>query len=189
VSDIPSGLKRLRTETGKGSPSYLALPLEFSKISGPRHVIACNRPFENKTIPLVLFHKAFGIFKDRCKAAPSERALALLEKLTFKACEWYQDETKRRTAIQSVFSEHLGLDFPERKIPGTEFTTDGALMGVVMPAAIRECKNEDKGHALNQAILYYCGFVRVATADPHRSHNLKSSFPCILMVDMGMSAL
>ncbi len=132
----------------------------------------------------MLFHKAFGIFKDRCKAAPSERALAFLEKLTFKACEWYQDETKQRSAIQSVFSEHLGLDFPERKIPGTGFTTDGALMGVVMPAAIRGCKNDtDQGRVLNQAILYYCGFLSVALADPHRFHNLKSSFPCILIVD------
>ena len=186
MSDIPSGLKRLRTETGKGSPSYLALPLEFSKISGPRHVMACNRPFENNTIPLVLFHKAFGIFKDRCKAAPSERALAFLEKLTFKACEWYQDETKRRSAIQSVFLEYLGLDF----IPGTEFTTDGALMGVVMPAVIRECKNDTaQERALNRAILYYCRFLSVALADPHRAYNLKSSFPSILVVDTGMSAL
>jgi len=186
-TDIPSGLKRLRAETCKGSPSYLALPLEFSKISGPHHTIACNRPFEVDTIPLVLFHKAFGIFKDRCKAAPSERALALLEELTFKACEWYQDETKQRSAIQSVFSEHLGLDFPFLA-PNLQAT--GPLMGVVMPPAIRECKyDKDKGHALNRAILYYCRFLCVALADPHRFHNLKSSFPCILMVDTGMSAL
>jgi len=146
---------------------------------------ATARSSEYNTIPLALVHKAFEIFTDRCKAAPSRRALDFLNELTPKTCEWYEDETQRRSAIQSVFSEHLGILFSEKKIPYTEFMTDGCLMSNVIPAAIRECKNE-KGPALNQAILCYSGFLRDVLLNPRRPRNLNTCFPCILMVDIGM---
>jgi hypothetical protein len=133
----------------------------------------------------VLLHEAFGIFKDRCKAAPSERALTFLGELTAEACKWYQDETKRRSAIRSVFEEHLGVRFHQEQVPNTESTTDGNLTVIVMPPAIRECRD----HALNLAILNYSRFLYEALIDHRHFFNFNTSFPCILMVDMGISAL
>jgi hypothetical protein len=144
--------------------------------------------YNTVTLPLVLLHEAFGIFKDRCKAAPSERALAFLDELTAKVCEWYQEETHRRSAIRSMFQWRLGVQFHEEKVPNTEFTTDGNLVCIVMPAAIIKCKDHT-GHALDPAILYYCRFLDEAPAYHRHFYNFNTSFPCILMVDMGMSAL
>ena len=175
------------TEIGKALPSTLAASIEFSKITGPGHDIAYNRPFEYNTLPLVLLHEAFGIFKDRCKAAPSARALAFLNELAVQACKWYLDKTSRRSAIQTVFAHSLGLQFRE-KVSKTEFTTDGNLVVIVMPAAVRECKSYT-GNALSQVIRYYCRFLEVALIGRRHFYNSNTSFPCILMVDMGMSAL
>ncbi len=160
----------------------MAEPHEFSRIVGLDHLIACNRPFEYKTLPLALLHKAFGIFTDRCKAAPSARALEFLNKLALTTCVWYQEETQRRSAVQSVFQKHLGIRFDSGKIFNTEYTTDGHLVVNIMPAAIRECKN-NSGNALSQAIIHYSHFLLNAVTP-----NFKTTFPCILMVDMGMSA-
>ena len=165
----------------------MAEPYEFCQISGPNHAIACNRPFEYGTLPVALQHEAFGIFKDRCKAPPSKRSLLFLDKVAFKACEWYKEETQRRTAIQSAFEE-LDIRFHVEKVPNTEFTTDGNLVINIMPAAIRECKNHS-GHALNQVILCYTRFVLEALSDPQRSFTLDTTFPCILMTDIGISVL
>jgi hypothetical protein len=74
------------------------------------------------------------------------------------------------------------------KVPNTEFTTDGNLVINIMPAAIRECNNHS-GHALNQVILYYTRFVLEALTDPHRPFTLDTTFPCILMTDIGISVL
>lgn len=109
------------------------------RVTGPGHAIACNRPFEHNTLPLALLHNAFGIFKDRCKEAPSERALTFPGKLTAETCKWYQDETKQRSAIQSVFEEHLGIRF-HQKVPNTESTTDGNLMVIGYCHACRNPK-------------------------------------------------
>jgi len=119
------------TEIGKALPipSSLTIPYRFSQIVGPDHSIACNRPFEYNALPLVLLHEAFGIFEDRCKAAPSERALAFLNELTAKVCEWYQEETQCWSAIRSVFQWHLGVQFQEEKVPNTEFTSSSVLQG------------------------------------------------------------
>ncbi|KAF8339438.1 hypothetical protein F5887DRAFT_979972 [Amanita rubescens] len=181
--DPPSQLKRLRMEIAE-APSLLAVSSEFQKITGPEHGIAFNRPFEPFTIPLVLLHEAFAIFKDRCEKAPSERALICLSKLVPVACEWHGLELSRRTAIQSVIAQHTGLQFREQKVPGTEFTTDGNLAIIVMPAAIRECKKEH-GNVLNQAILYYANFLSKTHEDHRRFYNFNTRFPSILMVDMG----
>ncbi len=62
--DEPETVKRLKLEIGKASPSTLVFPNEFQKITGPNHAIGCNRPFEMTTIPLVLLHEVFGLFKD-----------------------------------------------------------------------------------------------------------------------------
>ena len=75
-TDIPWGVELLKTEISKVAPSPLAAPHNFSQIAGPGHIIACNRPFEYNTLPHALRHEPFGNIKDRCKAVPSERALA-----------------------------------------------------------------------------------------------------------------
>ena len=109
-----------------------------------------------------------------------------LNELAPVACQWYGSELERRPKIADVLAVHVGLRFHEQKIPGMEYTTDGNLVIIVMPAAIRECQNEH-GDPLNQAILYYANFLRNAFESPHRFHNCDSRFPCILLVDMGMS--
>lgn len=135
----------------------------------------------------MLHHEAFGIFKDRCKAAPSERALTFLDEHTAKGFTWYQEEARRRTAILSVFEEHLGVRFHAEKIPYTDFTTDGNLAVTVMLAAIREARNQT-GPALNRAIINYSQFLYDIFAH-HRFYNFSTAFPCILVVEMGTFAL
>jgi hypothetical protein len=185
--DMPHPIKRMKYKVEKGSPSSMASPRLFKTIVGPTGVIGCNRPYETDTIPVALLHPAFGIFKDRCKEPPSELALSLLNTLTPVACEWHDYKIQRRTIIRGMFQKYLALDFLEQKIPGTEYVTDGNLKVIVMPAAIRECKNEHSGEPLNQAILYYMNFLKHAFT-AHQYHNVDSRFPCILLIDMGTSA-
>lgn len=131
--DPPPEVKRLRKEFVK-TPSLLATPHQWQKITGPEQVIAYNRPFEPFTISLVLLHEAFAIFKDRSEKPPSERALICLNELVPVACKWHDREL---SAMMSIFAQHMGLRFHEQKVPGIEFTTDGKLAVIVMPAAIR----------------------------------------------------
>ncbi|KAF8346740.1 hypothetical protein F5887DRAFT_1158236 [Amanita rubescens] len=166
------------------APSTLADASRFKQIVGPERAIALNRPFEPLTIPLVLLHEAFAIFKDRCEKAPSERALICLGELAPVACEWHGLELERRTEIQFILERHMGLRLHEQTVPGTEFMTDGNLLVIVMPAAIRACKKEH-GDVLNQVILYYANFLSKAHRDPRRFYNFNTRFPSILMIDMG----
>ncbi len=135
----------------------------------------------------MLLHEAFAIFKDRCEKAPSERALICLDELVPVACGWHSRGLARKTAIQSVLEQYMGLRFHEQNVPGTEFTTDGNLSFIVLPAAIRGCKNEH-GDVLNQVILCYANFLSKALEDPCRFYNFNTRFPSILMVDVGTSA-
>ena len=183
---MPYPIKRMKHEVEKGSPSSMANPRLFKTLAGPQHVIGCNRPYETDTIPVALLHPVFGIFKDRCKEPPSELALSLLNAINPVACEWQDFEIQRRSVVREMFQRYLGLNFLEQKIPGTEYATDGNLSAIVMPTAIRECKNEH-GEPLNQAILYYANFLKYAFV-AHQYHNVDSRFPCILLIDMGMSA-
>ena len=178
----------MRAEVGGAAPSTLAKPSNFREIAGPGHVMACNRPFEYDTLPLVLLHEVFGMFKDRCNAAPSEQALAFHNKLTFAACKLFEDEDQRRSTIWALFQEYLDIQFHEEKVINTEYTTDGNFVVNVMPAAIWGCKNETR-HALNQAIIYYSRFLIEALKDYRQFYNCNTCFPCILIVDMGMYAL
>ena len=59
------------------------------------------------------------------------------------------------------------------------------LLVIVMPAAIRKCRD----HALNLAILNYPRFLYEVLIDHRHFFNFNTSFPCILLVDMGMSTL
>jgi hypothetical protein len=185
--DVPEAYKRLKLEVGKASPSTLATPDQFQTITGPDHAICCNRPFEFATIPLVLLHEAFGIFKDRCLQPPSKAATACLNELAPTACMWYEKETQRRDAVQNVLRKHLRLTFHPEKVPGTEYITGGNLTVVIMPPSVRGCKNEE-GNPLNQATLYYSNFLKYAFDRPENFYNFDTRFPCILIVDMGMSA-
>ncbi|ESK86345.1 hypothetical protein Moror_5052 [Moniliophthora roreri MCA 2997] len=177
-------LKRLRKEVGSAAPSSLAHPGEFCRIAGPDHAIMCNRPFVYDTVPIELLHEAFGHFKDRCSTPPSKKAVAFLAELAPVACKWYGTETERRTEVQRVFEKYTGLLFHAEFVPGTSYITDGNLAVTVMPASIRECKNE-YGAALNQAIVYYAKFLIQAHSHSHSYWNYNTRFPCILMVDSG----
>jgi hypothetical protein len=102
--------------------------------------------------------------------------------------QWHANGTGLKSNGREVLANHLGLQFQEQKIPGTEYTTDGNLAAIVIPAAIRECKNEH-GDPLNQAILHYSNFVRKIFESPLKFHNCDSRFPCILLIDMGTAGL
>ena len=128
------------------------------------------------------------MFRDRCSTTPSKRAVAFLDELTTPACDWYPDENQRGSAIRSVFQEHLDIRFHAEKVPNSNFTTDGNFAVIVMPAAIRESQKET-GNTLNQAILYYTQFLHQALSDHRHFYNFYTRFPCILMVDMGMSTI
>lgn len=183
---LPPEVERLKKDFGKAAPSSLALPAMFNTISGPDHTVACNRPFEFTTIPLVLLHEAFGIFKDRCRLAPSKQALLCLSELACAVCDRYDLEVQRRTKIREVLEIRMVISLVEQKIPGTEFVTDGNLAAIIMPAAIRECKNE-QGYVLSQVIASYGVFLSQALENPRRlNHNTR--FPSVLIVDMGMFA-
>jgi hypothetical protein len=185
--DVPNAVKRLKLEVRKAAPSSLGQPDRFQKIVGPGRVICCNRPFETETIPLVLLHEVFVIFKDRCRDPPSKGALACLNELAPTACVWYGKESDRRDAILNILKKWLHLEFHAEKIKGTEYITDGNLTVIVMPAALRESKNEH-GDPLNLAILYYSNFLANALCSPGNFYNFNTCFPCILLVDMGTSS-
>ncbi|KAH9987923.1 hypothetical protein BJV74DRAFT_796390 [Russula compacta] len=97
--DLPPTVKLLKKQVGNAPPLSLAYPSQFRNIAGPGHAICRNRPFEYDTIPLVLLHEAFGMFKDGCEAAPSEKALACLGGLTTVACHWQEDEADRSSIV------------------------------------------------------------------------------------------
>jgi len=162
-------------------PSSLAAS-GFREIVGPGHAIACNRPFENDTITIVLLHEAFGIFKERCKQAPSEAALACLERLVPIVCQWHESEDSQQSAILSVIGSHTGLYIDKQLVPGTAFHTRGNLPLFVMPAVIQECKNEN-GDALSRAIVYYAHFFKLTRAPENDLHyyNYDTRFPSILV--------
>lgn len=163
----------------KLAPSSLAKsPSDFR--SAAEGVVYCNRPFDYDTIPIELFQPEFGEFKKDCAKAPTTWAQKLLQKLTDSACKWYDNETARRSEIEDVLKD-AGLSLRAGPIGRTEYTTDGHSAVNIMPPAIRECKNES-GCALHQAIAYYAQFLRIPLL-----HYRRSRFPCILMVDVGMS--
>jgi hypothetical protein len=110
--DGPHPINRLKFEVEKGAPSSPAHP---QVIQDTERIFGCNRRFETVKIPLALLHPAFGIFKDRLQRIHLPREMP---------------------------QSHIGLDFLEQKIAGTEYTTDGNFPVIVMPAAIRKCKNE-----------------------------------------------
>ncbi|PVG03040.1 hypothetical protein CPB86DRAFT_779928, partial [Serendipita vermifera] len=118
-------------------------------------------------------------FRDACTQPPSEKALELLDALSEAACTWHIDETSRRTAIQDIFNDIAGLYLSPESVSGTEYKTDGTQVPfMIMPAAIRECKNE-YGSALYEAIGYYVQFL------VQRLSYRGTRFPCILMTDIG----
>lgn len=67
-----------------------------------------------------------------------------------------QDGTRTNDRGSSDFEQHTGLQLhaETETVSGTKFLADGKLSVIVMPVAVRECKNED-GHAVNQATLYH----------------------------------
>ena len=181
-----SGYQHLKEVLGPATPSDLASLAKFRRVAGPRKVIDCNRPYDYDMLPIELYDKSFGSFKTRCCKPPSTYALSLLEELSIAACGWYDREITRQREVQRVLKS-ADLVFDAEVGPGGgRWTTDGHLDVNVMPAAIRECKNES-GDALNQVILYYGKFVIEALNSPRGYRNLSTRFPCVLMVDQGVS--
>ena len=183
-SDVggPPEAKLLKREFGHGAPSSLAHASEFSRIVGPGHAVDCNRPVTCDSLPIEFHHEAFGRFKTRCRQPPSTNALAFLDKLSSVACIWHKSELFRRDAVKRLFEEYTDFNLDPKPVPETTYTTDGHLEVNIMPAAIRECKNEF-GEGYNQVIVYYTKFLQ-NTFDPSY-WNLNTRFPCVLMVDEG----
>jgi hypothetical protein len=161
------------------SPSSLSRPSVFQDYA--KDVISLSRPFVFDPIPITLLQKEFGEFQDDRTLLPSAEAQMLLLSLTEVMCKWHRTETTRRYEVQKVFSDVAGLWFHAETILGTEYTTDGNLHAQVMPAAIRECKNES-GCALFESIAYYGQFLRNNLSPDARV----TRFPCILLIDVGM---
>jgi hypothetical protein len=182
----PSEIKLLKQELGHGAPSSLAHASKFIRVARPGHAIDCNRPFTHDSLPIELHHEAFGRFKTRCGQPPSKNALAFLDNLALVACEWHESELYRRDEVRRVFEKYTKLRFHSALVPGTLCTTDGHLDFDVIPAAIRKCNNES-GNAHNQTIVCYGKFLINALDPSHCYRNLNTHFPCILMVDQGMS--
>ncbi|KAI0252353.1 hypothetical protein BJV78DRAFT_1281708 [Lactifluus subvellereus] len=193
VSDV-RGLKRkhdeeteearardLLTRFIKQPPSSLAIPSNFQ--SRAVDLVFLNRPFNCDTIPITLLQKEFGEFMDDRELTPSIEAQDLLQTLTDVACRWHGIENNRRSEVQAVLhTAGLYLYFAAEEVFETKLRTDGNLRAVIVPPAIRECKNES-GCALFEAIGYYANFL-----DRQLRHR-GTCFPCILMLDVaGLSA-
>ena len=179
-------LKRLKMTLLAEAPSYIAATKRFRDVTGPDDPIDCNRPFSLDMLPIELYDEAFGVFKTRRDQPPSKKALTFLDDLSHVTCCWYTAETSRRDAVQEVFQKHTNFSFDRKPIKGTTYMTGGHLDVIVMPAAIRECKNET-GDAFNQVIAYYGHFLYNANHTPRHYENLNTRFPCLLMVDRGES--
>ncbi|KAG6871905.1 hypothetical protein C0995_015003, partial [Termitomyces sp. Mi166 len=79
--DTPMVVKRLQTISDI-APSSLAQPAKFKKVVGEGQVITVNRPYETSIIPIALLDRTFGIFRDRCKQPPSNKAMDCLLELS-----------------------------------------------------------------------------------------------------------
>ncbi|KIK03232.1 hypothetical protein K443DRAFT_5494 [Laccaria amethystina LaAM-08-1] len=175
LNEVPGrGMKRRHSESddlitermrlakmAKCAPSSLSKPSAFQ--TSAQQVVTCNRPFDFDTIPITLLQEEFGLFMDE-----------------LAACKWYENKTQRRSKIQKVFDDVAGLYLSAETIRGTEYTTDGNLRVNIMPAVIRECKNE-AGCGLLEAIAFYVQFL-VKALD---RHGIRNRFPCILLIDTG----
>ena len=179
-------LKRLKMKLLAEAPSYIAATKRFRDVTGPEDPVDCNRPFSLDMLPIELYDEAFGVFKTRRDQPPSKKALTFLDDLAHVTCCWYGAETSRRDAVQEVFQRHTNFSFDPKPIKGANYATNGHLDVIVMPAAIRECKNET-GDALNQVIAYYGHFLYNANHTPRHYGNLNTRFPCMLLVDQGAS--
>ncbi|KAL5485682.1 hypothetical protein ACEPAI_6723 [Sanghuangporus weigelae] len=170
--DESSRLKKIL----KRAPSSLSSPSTFKDVA--QDVVYINRPFDYHTIPIELLQPQFGQFKDDCAAPSTAWAQELLQRLTTTACAWYDNETSRRSAIFDALNKS-GIYMAPETISNTELKTDGNWKVVIMPPAIRECKNDlGSGSALFEAVGYYAQFLNNALV-------YESRFPCVLMIDLG----
>jgi hypothetical protein len=162
------------------APSALSNPSRFR--TAAQGLVCINRPFDYYTVPIELLQPEFGRFKDDCAVSPTAWAQGLLQEFTTAACEWYDNETSRRSAIFEVLNNHE-IPMEPGTVLHTEFRTVGNWKVIIMPPTIRECKNDSgsSGSALFEAVGYYAQFLNNALGEVRRSR-----FPCILMIDLGM---
>ncbi|KAL5537290.1 hypothetical protein ACEPAF_1113 [Sanghuangporus sanghuang] len=176
-SEAETGEDRLN-KLLKKAPSSLTNEEVFRKTAGD--FVKMNRPFERHTIPIELLDPHFGKFKDNCSVPPEPWSQELLLELTSAACQWYDSETDRRSAILDVLNKS-GIQMAAETINHTEYKTDGNCRVVVMPAAIRECKTTTGiNSAVFQSVGYYAQFLNNA-----KKKIKQSRFPCVLFVDTG----
>ncbi|KAI0686932.1 hypothetical protein BC835DRAFT_1420050 [Cytidiella melzeri] len=181
-SEDTAAVERLKQVFGSHAPSDIAEARIFMKYTtGPNALVACNRPYSYKPIPFALLDEAFGDFEVRCQQPPSDAALEFANELAVVACQWHPSESQRVDELWEVIERHTGLYIPGQTVPGSRCTTDGNLSVNIMPACIRDCKNE-YGNALNQAIAYY-GMYLSRVVDSVA--NYETRFPCILMINYG----
>lgn len=93
-------------KVARHSPSSFSRP-ELQKCH--RDVVCLNRLFEYDTIPIDLFQKEFGQFKDDCQLTPSAMKAQKLHALTEVACEWHENEMTWTSKVQKVFANETGL--------------------------------------------------------------------------------
>ncbi|PFH47559.1 hypothetical protein AMATHDRAFT_50201 [Amanita thiersii Skay4041] len=131
----------------------------------------------------------FGRFKDDCKCEPSvfpsPEAQKLVLGLTIAACKWVNDNDKaaRRSAIYELFRDKFNVDMRTERISGTDYETDGHMKYSVMPAVIRESKNEiEMGYI--QPLKAIAAYVQCLLKAVRKCRG-QSRFPCIIMVDIG----
>ena len=88
---------------------------------GSGHIIGSNHPFESDTIPIILLHKAFGIFSDRYWASPSKQVLDCVGRLSSVGCKWYNTETDQRKAFWTMIVDYMGLQLHAKKVLNTDW--------------------------------------------------------------------
>jgi len=114
--------------------------------------------------------------------------MSFLKELAPIVSNWYNMEVEQRleqrTYIHDILPGNMGRLISEHEVQGTEYVTDGNIFPFIMPAAIQECKNEQR-HVLTKAIVYYAKFLIQALYNPLRFNNYDTCFPSILIVEMG----
>lgn len=110
--------------------SRAAAPSRFRWLCGyggpkPKPAILYNRPMDDTTIPLTLYHPAFGQFVEDCDSfKPGSQEHAFARNLSTMAGH-FNSATQRRDFFNLVFAEYYKFHLAVEDIPGTNRPTDG----------------------------------------------------------------
>ena len=173
--------RRILKTFRRGVPSGLAAPSAFQIIS--KDVVCGNRPFKWNTFPIDLLQSEFGEFKGDCLKRLTIWAQELLRDLTVALCTRHENVYHRREAIYEALRD-AGIDLPRGGVPDTEYKPDGVANVNIMPAVISVCNSDSVNAAFNKAVIYYSWFIETPLLTIRHSR-----FPCILLIEAGMSIL